>query len=157
MRDAKPPLTRLPIHNRDQNSWHLVTALGFVLEIFKGVVLLLFAWRLLGVWLESVAAPVDRNNLGVMEQAVEYSAGGGDIAEQFAPFFNGTIGGHHGGAVFVATHDDLQEDFAAFWREDFQAHIINKCGAPHLLINVEFPKMWSCTLGSWNGALEARF
>ena len=53
-------------------------------------------------WLESVAAPVDRDNLGVMEQAVEYRAGGGYIAEQFAPFFDGSVRSHHGGAVFVA-------------------------------------------------------
>ena len=45
---------------------------------------LLFAWWLLGGRLESVAAPVDRDNLGVMKQAVEYRAGGGHIAEQFA-------------------------------------------------------------------------
>jgi CheY-like chemotaxis protein len=54
------------------------------LEIFKGSCPLLFAWWLLSGWLESVAAAVDRDNLGVMEQAVEYRAGGGDIAEQFA-------------------------------------------------------------------------
>ena len=90
-----------------------------------GVVRLLFAWWLLGSRLESVAAPVDRDNLGVMEQAVEYRAGGGHIAEQLAPFFDGSVGSHHGGTVFVATHDDLQEDFAAFCWEDFQplAHL----------------------------------
>ena len=60
----------------------------FCFGSFQGVVRLLFAWWLLGGRLESVAAPVDRDNLGVMEQAVEYRAGGGHIAEQFAPFFN---------------------------------------------------------------------
>ena len=86
---------------------------------------LLSAWWLLGGWLESIAAPVDRDNLGVMKQAVEYRAGGGYIAEQFAPFFDGSVGSHHGGTVFVATHDDLQEDFAAFCGEDFQSHVVN--------------------------------
>ncbi len=75
--------------------------------------------------LESVASAVDRDDLGVMEQAVEDGAGGRHIAEQLAPFFDGSVGGHHGGTVFVAAHDDLQEDFAAFWRKDFEPHVIN--------------------------------
>jgi hypothetical protein len=52
----------------------------------KEVVRLLFAWRLLEGWLESVAAPVDRDNLGMMEQAVENGAGSGHITEQLAPW-----------------------------------------------------------------------
>ncbi len=56
----------------------------FCFGSFQGVVRLLFAWWLLGGWLESVAAPIDRDNLGVMKQAVEYRASGGHIAEQFA-------------------------------------------------------------------------
>jgi len=33
----------------------------------------------------------------VVKQAVEEGVGGRYIAEQFAPFFDGTIGGDHGG------------------------------------------------------------
>ena len=84
----------------------------------------------------------------MVEQAIENGAGGRHIAQQFAPFFDRPVRGHHGGAVFVAAHDNLQEDFAAFRGKDLESHIINKCGAPHLLINVEFPKMWSCTFES---------
>ena len=47
------------------------------------------------------------------------------VAQELSPFFDGTIGGHQGGAVFIATHDDLQEDFAAFWRQDLEPHVIN--------------------------------
>jgi hypothetical protein len=50
----------------------------------------------------------------MMKQAVEDHAGGRDIAEQFAPFFDGSIGGHHGGTVLVTAHDDFQKDLAAF-------------------------------------------
>ena len=50
----------------------------------------------------------------MMKQAVEDRAGGRDIAEQFAPFFDGSIGGHHGGTVLVTAHDDFQKDLAAF-------------------------------------------
>ncbi len=79
----------------------------------------------------------------MMKQAIEDGTGCRDIAEQLAPFFDGSIGGHHGRTVFVMTHDDFQEDLATFLRRDFESHIVNKCGAPHLLTNVEFPKMWS--------------
>ena len=46
--------------------------------------------------LEPVTATVDRNDLGVMKQAVEDGAGSRHIAEQFAPFFDRSIGSHHG-------------------------------------------------------------
>jgi hypothetical protein len=55
---------------------------GFCFKNFQAVVRLLFAWRLLGIWLESVAAAVNRDNLGVMEQAIENGAGGGYVAKQ---------------------------------------------------------------------------
>jgi hypothetical protein len=97
--------------------------------------------------LESVAPTVDGNDLGMMKQAIKDGAGGRNVVEEFAPFFDRPIGSHHGGTVFVTAHNDLQEDFTAFLRQDFEAHIVDKCGAPHLLINVEFPKMWSCTVG----------
>ena len=57
----------------------------------------------------------------MMKQAVEDRAGGRDIAEQFAPFFDGSIGSHHGGPVLVTAHDDFQEDLATFLRQDFEA------------------------------------
>ena len=63
-----------------------------------------------GFRLKSIASAVDGDNLCMVKQGVEDSAGGRDITEQFAPFFNRTIGGHHGGTVLVTAHDDLQED-----------------------------------------------
>ena len=60
-----------------------------------------------------------------MKQAVEDRAGGRHVAEQFAPLFDGSIGGHHGGTVLVTAHDDFQKDLAAFLREDFESHIVN--------------------------------
>jgi len=47
------------------------------LKAFRKVVRLLFGWKLLGVWLESVASPGDSDNLGVVEQAIENGASGG--------------------------------------------------------------------------------
>ena len=75
--------------------------------------------------LEPVTASGDRDDFGVMEQPIENGAGGGDVAQELSPFFDGTIGSHQGGAVFIATHDDLQEDFAAFGRQDLEPHVVN--------------------------------
>jgi hypothetical protein len=61
-----------------------------------------------------------------VEQAIENGASGRHIAEQFAPFFDGAVRGHHGRAVFVATHDDSQKDFATFGRKDFESHIVSE-------------------------------
>ena len=44
----------------------------------------------------------------MMQQTVEDRAGGRDIAEQFAPFFDRAIGRHDGGSVLVTAHDDFQ-------------------------------------------------
>jgi hypothetical protein len=121
------PIDSITVTQQETKRLVSLSGFRFCFGSFQGrVVRLLFAWWLFGGWLESVAAPVDRDNLGVMEQAVEYRAGGGYIAEQFAPFFDGSVGSHHGGTVFVATHDDLQEDFAGFCGEDFQPHIVNE-------------------------------
>jgi hypothetical protein len=61
----------------------------------------------------------------MMQQTVEDRAGGRDIAEQFAPFFDGSIGSHYGGPVLITAHDDFEKDLAAFWRQDFEPHIVS--------------------------------
>jgi hypothetical protein len=55
--------------------------------------------------LKPVTTAVYRDDLSVVEQAVKDGASGGHIAEQFAPFLDGSIGSHHSGAVFVTAHD----------------------------------------------------
>jgi hypothetical protein len=87
-------------------------------------------YTLIGTVLEPIAAPGYRDQFGVVEQSIEDGAGGRHIAKELSPFLDG-IGGHQGGAVFVAAHDDLQEDFAALGRQDLEPHVINSCGAPH--------------------------
>lgn len=78
-----------------------------------------------GTVFETVAAAGDLEDFGVVQEAVEDGGGGGDVAEEFAPFFEGAVGGHEGGAQFVATHDDFKEVFAAFGREVFDAHVVD--------------------------------
>jgi hypothetical protein len=70
--------------------------------------------------LGSAAPTVDGNDLSMMKQAIKDGAGCRNIVEQFAPFFDGPVGRHHGGAVFITTHNDLQEDFTAFLRQNLR-------------------------------------
>ncbi len=90
------------------------------------ILFFLFGLRLRG---SAVAQPIastgDLNNFGVVEKAVENGRGGGRVVEELAPFFDGPVGGHQGGAVFVSAQDDLQEDFSGFGRQGFEAHVIN--------------------------------
>ncbi len=51
------------------------------------------------------------DDLRVMQEAIQDGGGGRNIADEFAPFLDGPVGGHHGGAFLVATHDDLEEIF----------------------------------------------
>ena len=55
--------------------------------------------------LEPVTSTIDGNDLGVTEQAIQDCAGGGYIAQQLTPFFDGPIGGHYGGAVFITSRE----------------------------------------------------
>jgi hypothetical protein len=80
----------------------------------------------IGTLLEPIAAPGYGDHLGVMEKSVEDGAGGRHVAKELSPFLDGTVGGHQGGAVFVAAHDDLQEDFAALGWQDLESHIVNE-------------------------------
>lgn len=72
-----------------------------------------------------MAATGHGDDVGAGEEAVEDGAGGGHIAEEFAPVFDGAVGGHEGGAGFVAAEDDLQEDLAAFGGQVLEAHVVD--------------------------------
>ena len=74
---------------------------------------------------EAVAGAGDGDDVGAVEESVEDGAGCGDVAEELAPFFDGAVGGHEGGSVFVSAHDDFYEDFAAAGGEVFEAHVVD--------------------------------
>jgi hypothetical protein len=74
---------------------------------------------------EAVAGAGNGDDIGAVEESVEDGAGCGDVAEELAPFFDGAVGGHDGGAVFVSAHYDFQEDFAAAGGEIFEAHVVD--------------------------------
>jgi hypothetical protein len=75
--------------------------------------------------LKPVGAAFDFDDVGVVEEAVEDGGGGGDVADEFAPFLQGAVGGHEGGAQVVAAHDDFEEVFPGLWRELFDAHVVD--------------------------------
>ena len=97
------------------------------------IVSLILLWRGFGLGgctlvravLEPVAASGYRNHFGVVEQSIKDGAGGRHVAKELSPFLDGAVGGHQGGSVFVATHDDLQEDLAAFGRQDLEPHVVD--------------------------------
>ena len=74
---------------------------------------------------EAITAAGNGDDLRVVKKAVEDGAGCRNIVEQFAPFFDRTIGGHHGGTVFVTAHDNFEEDFSTLRGKDFQPHVVD--------------------------------
>ena len=74
---------------------------------------------------EAIAFAGDLDDLGMMEEAVEDGGSGGDVSEEFAPLFDGAVGGHEGGAHFVTTHDDLEEVFSALGGQLLDAHVVD--------------------------------
>ena len=74
---------------------------------------------------QAIAPAFHLDDLGVVEKAIQDGRGGRNIVEEFPAFFDGPIGGHQGGTVFIAAHDDLQEHFPGFGREDFESHVVD--------------------------------
>lgn len=78
-----------------------------------------------GAVLETVALAGDGDDGGVMEEAVEDGAGGGNVLQEFAPVLQRPVAGHDGGAGLVAAHDDLQQILAGVLGQGPQAHVID--------------------------------
>ena len=62
---------------------------------------------------------------GVLQEAVQNRGGSGHVADQFGPIFQRPVAGHHGRAVLMASHDDLQQAFAGAAWKLFHSHIIH--------------------------------
>jgi len=65
-------------------------------------------------WQVGFGSPAPRaalEHVAVVQQAIEHSADGGRVTEQFAPVLDRPIRGQHGAGAFVAAHDDLQQLF----------------------------------------------
>ena len=66
-----------------------------------------------GVLAEPIARPLDLDDDGVVEEAVEQRRGDDGIAEDVAPFGEAAVGGEDHRALFVAGIDELEEQIAA--------------------------------------------
>ena len=53
--------------------------------------------------------PVGSAFYGVMHQPVDQGDHAGGIGEDFIPFAEGTVGGNDGGALFIASVDDFEQ------------------------------------------------
>lgn len=75
--------------------------------------------------LEPVAFAFERNDFGLLEEAVEYGGGAWDVTDEFPPVFERSVAGHDGAAGLMSAHDDLEEVFAAAFWELLHAHVID--------------------------------
>ncbi len=75
--------------------------------------------------LEPVTSAGDGDGLGVVQEAVQDGRGAGHIAQELAPFFDGSVAGHDRRAVFITAHDDFQQVFGAVFGQAFESHVIN--------------------------------
>ena len=73
----------------------------------------------------AVALAFDFDQVGAMQEAIQNGCGSGDIADEFAPFFQRSVGGHQGRAQLIAAQDNLEEILAGFGREFFDAHVVD--------------------------------
>jgi hypothetical protein len=74
---------------------------------------------------ESEAFSGEGDNPGMVKEPVENGGGGGHIADELTPILEGAVGGHEGGAVFVAAHDDLQQVLTGVLGQLLQSHIVD--------------------------------
>ncbi len=72
-----------------------------------------------------IAATGDFDDVGMMEEPVKDGAGGGNVVEQLAPFFDRPVGGHKSGANLVTAHDDFHQDLTGLGWQNFQAHVVH--------------------------------
>jgi hypothetical protein len=60
----------------------------------------------------------------MVEQPVEHGAGGGGIAQQFSPVFDGLIGSQQCARAFVAPHDHFQQILGGTERQFARSEIV---------------------------------
>ena len=126
---ALPPVaTRNGLASPAQIGAPLIQAVNVSSSVIAGVLVgLLGRFFLFGLALifEAVAAAGDGDGLGVVEEAIQDGTGGGHVAQELAPVFDGPVAGHDGGTVFVAAHDHFQEVFAGVFGQGLESHVID--------------------------------
>ena len=57
----------------------------------------------------SIGTPLDGDDLGVVDHAIDERRGGGGVGEDRRPLAEGEVGGQDEATAFVAPADDLEE------------------------------------------------
>ena len=63
--------------------------------------------------------------MGMMQEAIEDGGGAWDVTQKRSPVGDGPVGGHDGGAVFIAPEDDLKEQLAGASGELLDTHVVD--------------------------------
>ena len=75
--------------------------------------------------LEPVAFAVHLQDVDVVSEAVQESAGEPFRAEDVGPLIEGQVGSDHGGATFIALAEDLEEQFRPGLGQRDEAQFVN--------------------------------
>jgi hypothetical protein len=103
----------------------------------------LFAGRLALVGFAKAFAP-EQEDFGVLHQAIRDSSCNGGVVQDVSPVGERSVGRNECAPVLaVAGGDDLIKQVGSLLIERKVAKLIDKCGAPHLSINVKSSVMWS--------------
>ncbi|MDQ1537848.1 MAG: hypothetical protein QOE58_2241 [Actinomycetota bacterium] len=84
---------------------------------------------------------LERDDLGVVDEAVDHRGGYDVVAEHFSPPAEDLVAGHDQRCPFVAGGDELEEQVGCFGLERDVADLINLCGYPHRLIYADTATM----------------
>jgi len=77
-----------------------------------------------------VTSALDPEDDRMVQEAVEDGGCSGNIADEFTPIFNGSVGGHHGGFGFVSAHDDLKMSDGALGTKRYSPDLGGSCLMP---------------------------
>jgi hypothetical protein len=64
---------------------------------------------------ESVGVGVDGDDFAAVDESIDDGDDGGGRGKDFVPLGEGFVGSDEGGAFFVASGDDLEEEVSVFW------------------------------------------
>src|SRR5271157_2457165 len=104
----------------------ILCGVGFVTAWTVATLLAIGRGRLRAVPVaHAIALAGDVDDLGMMQEAIEYGAGRRYVADQLAPILQRSIRGHHRALQFITPHDDLEEKLPALGGKLLDPHVVN--------------------------------
>ena len=85
---------------------------------------------------------LQRDPMGLVDQAIEDRVGKGGVADAVVPVLEGELTGHEGGAAAVAVFEDFEQVAALAIGQRGEAPVVDLCEAPHKSINGKRAVMW---------------